>query len=59
VRVRPEVSDPSGGWGEVSHVSVGVLARVRGEHVSVDFPEQVRQLLNSCSTAGLRLLNGC
>ena len=44
VRVRRSVRDPSTGWGQVSHSSIGTVRRVEGTDprsmLSIDFPEQ-------------------
>ncbi|RXN26574.1 tripartite motif-containing 5-like isoform X1 [Labeo rohita] len=40
VSVKSSVKDPRHGWGSVAHSSIGVIKRIQGESLTVDFPEQ-------------------
>lgn len=40
VRVKASVKSPKHGWGEASHESVGVVTALKGDDVTVRFPEQ-------------------
>ncbi|XP_073789389.1 uncharacterized protein ftr79 isoform X2 [Danio rerio] len=40
VRVRPSVKDPKHGWGSVIRNSIGVIKKIEGGSLTVDFPEQ-------------------
>ncbi|KAK2884232.1 hypothetical protein Q8A67_017869 [Cirrhinus molitorella] len=40
VGVKSSVKDPKHGWGSVTHKSIGVIKRIQGESLIVDFPEQ-------------------
>ncbi|XP_026089174.1 E3 ubiquitin/ISG15 ligase TRIM25-like [Carassius auratus] len=40
VRVKSSVKDPKHGWGSVTHNSIGVIKRIQGESLTVEFPEQ-------------------
>ncbi|KAL7888353.1 hypothetical protein AOLI_G00033270 [Acnodon oligacanthus] len=39
VRVKASVSSPKYDWGHASHSSVGVVTDIKGENMTVDFPE--------------------
>ncbi|XP_067239104.1 E3 ubiquitin/ISG15 ligase TRIM25 isoform X4 [Chanodichthys erythropterus] len=41
VRVRSSVKEPKHGWGSVTHNSIGVIKKIQGESLTVDFPEQM------------------
>ncbi|XP_051952515.1 E3 ubiquitin/ISG15 ligase TRIM25-like isoform X2 [Xyrauchen texanus] len=41
VCVRSSVTNPKHGWGEVTHSSIGVIKKIQGEYLTVDFPEQI------------------
>ncbi|XP_026146841.1 tripartite motif-containing protein 65-like isoform X2 [Carassius auratus] len=40
VRVKPSVVTPTHKWGAVSHKSIGVVQKIQGDSLTVDFPEQ-------------------
>ncbi|XP_056115926.1 uncharacterized protein ftr97 isoform X3 [Rhinichthys klamathensis goyatoka] len=40
VRVKPSVVTPTHKWGAVTHKSIGVVKKIQGESLTVDFPEQ-------------------
>ncbi|KAL1253680.1 hypothetical protein QQF64_015909 [Cirrhinus molitorella] len=40
VRVKPSVATPTHKWGAVTHKSIGVVKKVQGDSLTVDFPEQ-------------------
>ncbi|XP_058612575.1 uncharacterized protein ftr97 isoform X5 [Onychostoma macrolepis] len=40
VRVKPSVVTPINKWGSVTHLSVGVVKKIQGDLLTVDFPEQ-------------------
>ncbi|XP_056301300.1 uncharacterized protein ftr97 isoform X2 [Danio aesculapii] len=40
VRVKPSVVTPTHKWGSVTHKSIGVVKKIQGEFLTVDFPEQ-------------------
>ncbi|KAF4099524.1 E3 ubiquitin-protein ligase TRIM36 [Onychostoma macrolepis] len=40
VSVKSSVKDPKHGWGSVTQNSIGVIKRIQGESLTVDFPEQ-------------------
>ncbi|ROI33831.1 E3 ubiquitin/ISG15 ligase TRIM25 [Anabarilius grahami] len=40
VRVKPSVVIPTQKWGSVTHISIGVVKKIQGEFLTVDFPEQ-------------------
>uniref|UniRef100_A0A8C1JXC1 FinTRIM family, member 97 n=1 Tax=Cyprinus carpio TaxID=7962 RepID=A0A8C1JXC1_CYPCA len=40
VSVKSSVKDPKHGWGSVTHNSIGVIKRIQGESLTVEFPEQ-------------------
>ncbi|XP_043075914.1 tripartite motif-containing protein 6 isoform X2 [Puntigrus tetrazona] len=40
VSVKSSVKDPIHGWGSITHDSIGVIKRIQGESLTVDFPEQ-------------------
>ncbi|XP_073672917.1 uncharacterized protein [Garra rufa] len=40
VRVKPSVVTPTHKWGSVTHLSVGVVKKIQGDLLTVDFPEQ-------------------
>ncbi|XP_051732344.1 uncharacterized protein LOC127502925 isoform X3 [Ctenopharyngodon idella] len=40
VRVKPSVVIPTQKWGSVTHISIGVVKKIQGELLTVDFPEQ-------------------
>uniref|UniRef100_A0A671NIU7 Tripartite motif-containing protein 65-like n=1 Tax=Sinocyclocheilus anshuiensis TaxID=1608454 RepID=A0A671NIU7_9TELE len=40
VRVKPSVVTPIHKWGSVTHLSVGVVKKIQGDLLTVDFPEQ-------------------
>ncbi|XP_048062451.1 E3 ubiquitin/ISG15 ligase TRIM25 isoform X3 [Megalobrama amblycephala] len=40
VRVRSSVKEPKHGWGSVTHNSIGVIKKIQGESLTVDFPDQ-------------------
>ncbi|XP_016372141.1 E3 ubiquitin/ISG15 ligase TRIM25-like isoform X5 [Sinocyclocheilus rhinocerous] len=40
VRVKPSVVAPTHKWGSVTHFSIGVVKKIQGESLTVDFPEQ-------------------
>ncbi|XP_035380327.1 E3 ubiquitin/ISG15 ligase TRIM25 isoform X2 [Electrophorus electricus] len=44
VQVKATVDTPKHGWGEVSRKSVGVVTAMKGEDITVNFPEQKRWL---------------
>ncbi|KAG1964487.1 tripartite motif-containing protein 5-like isoform X4 [Pimephales promelas] len=39
VRVKPSVVTPTHKWGAVTHKSIGVVKKIQGESLTVDFPE--------------------
>ncbi|XP_051954723.1 tripartite motif-containing protein 75 [Xyrauchen texanus] len=41
VRVRSSVKNPKHGWGEVTQSSIGVIKKIQGESLTVDFHEQI------------------
>ena len=57
VRVRQTVASPVHGWGSVSHLSVGVVTRISGTDVRVDFAEQEGKEQRQCG-CHLRLPTG-
>uniref|UniRef100_A0A671NF72 Tripartite motif-containing protein 65-like n=1 Tax=Sinocyclocheilus anshuiensis TaxID=1608454 RepID=A0A671NF72_9TELE len=40
VRVKPSVVSPTHKWGAVTHKSIGVVKKIQGDSLTVDFPEQ-------------------
>ncbi|XDV42167.1 hypothetical protein PO909_010885 [Leuciscus waleckii] len=40
VSIRSSVKEPKHGWGSVTHNSIGVIKKIKGESLTVDFPEQ-------------------
>uniref|UniRef100_A0A8C2BWI6 Tripartite motif-containing protein 65-like n=1 Tax=Cyprinus carpio TaxID=7962 RepID=A0A8C2BWI6_CYPCA len=40
VRVKPSVLTPTHKWGAVTHKSIGVVQKIQGDSLTVDFPEQ-------------------
>uniref|UniRef100_A0A8C1IXW5 Tripartite motif-containing protein 65-like n=1 Tax=Cyprinus carpio TaxID=7962 RepID=A0A8C1IXW5_CYPCA len=40
VRVKPSVVTPTHKWGAVIHKSIGVVQKIQGDSLTVDFPEQ-------------------
>ncbi|XP_016372138.1 tripartite motif-containing protein 5-like isoform X2 [Sinocyclocheilus rhinocerous] len=40
VRVKPSVVTPTHKWGAITHKSIGVVKKIQGESLTVDFPEQ-------------------
>ncbi|XP_059354670.1 E3 ubiquitin-protein ligase TRIM65-like isoform X2 [Carassius carassius] len=40
VRVKPSVVTPTHKWGSVTHFSIGVVKKIQGNLLTVDFPEQ-------------------
>uniref|UniRef100_A0A8C1UE86 FinTRIM family, member 97 n=1 Tax=Cyprinus carpio TaxID=7962 RepID=A0A8C1UE86_CYPCA len=40
VRVKPSVVTPTHKWGAVTHKSIGVVQKIQGDSLTVDFPEQ-------------------
>ncbi|XP_073708853.1 uncharacterized protein ftr79 [Garra rufa] len=61
VSVKSSVKDPKHGWGSVTHNSIGVIKRIQGESLTVDFPEQTdwtgvtseMELINSDASGNL------
>ncbi|XP_056115922.1 E3 ubiquitin/ISG15 ligase TRIM25 [Rhinichthys klamathensis goyatoka] len=41
VSIRPSVKEPKHGWGSITHNSIGVIKKIQGESLIVDFPEQI------------------
>lgn len=39
VQVKPSVAEPKHGWGNVTHVSIGIVTMIDGEEARVNFPE--------------------
>ncbi|CAM4693406.1 unnamed protein product [Leuciscus chuanchicus] len=40
VSIRSSVKEPKHGWGSVTHNSIGVIKKIKGESLTVDFPKQ-------------------
>ncbi|XP_077076094.1 E3 ubiquitin/ISG15 ligase TRIM25-like isoform X3 [Siphateles boraxobius] len=41
VSIRSSVKEPKYGWGSVTHNSIGVIKKIQGGSLTVDFPEQI------------------
>uniref|UniRef100_A0A8C1JXD4 FinTRIM family, member 97 n=1 Tax=Cyprinus carpio TaxID=7962 RepID=A0A8C1JXD4_CYPCA len=63
VRVKPSVVTPTHKWGAVTHKSIGVVKKIQGESLTVDFPEQknwtgIVSEMEIVASTGLDIQNG-